>query len=56
MNDWEDEGSEEEDFEDANGCDYGVSEFCSDPQTKDCGLCTTECATYLDSVKEKAKP
>lgn len=44
---FEEEMEEEEDF-----CDYGVSEFCSDPQTKSLGLCTTECQGYLQSVKE----
>ena len=49
----------EEDFEsedmyweeDAN-CLYGF-EFCSDPQTRDMGICTTECEEYLDSVSQE---
>jgi len=55
MSEW---GDEEEGFEeefDEGGCDYGVSEYCSDPQTKEMGLCTTECADYLRSVEEEEK-
>ena len=32
-------------------CDYGF-EFCSDPQIKAMGLCTTECSEYLEAIKE----
>ena len=53
-----DEWSEEEGFfedqEEGNGCDYGCSEFCSEPQTKDAGLCTTECQEYLLAVETEA--
>lgn len=45
--DWADEVTEE------GSCDYGVSEICSDPQTKDLGLCTTECQAYLELVKKE---
>jgi len=37
---WEEEQGFYEDDESDNGCDYGVGEFCEDPQTKDAGLCT----------------
>jgi hypothetical protein len=47
---WVEEGDDE--WEDELSCDYGVCEFCSDPQTKAMGLCTTECAEYLKSLKE----
>ena len=39
--DWEDEDP---------GCDYGL-EFCEDPQTRELGLCTTECAAYFKMVE-----
>jgi hypothetical protein len=45
--DWADEVTEE------GSCNYGVSEICSDPQTKDLGLCTTECQAYLELVKKE---
>lgn len=35
-------------------CDYGVDEFCVDPQTKSMGLCTTECKAYLDLCRKEA--
>jgi len=38
--------------EDEEGCAYGF-EFCDDPETRGLGLCTTECKTYLDSLKEE---
>lgn len=47
--DFDEEESWEEEF-DESGCDYGVCEFCEDPQTKELGLCTTECAAYLAAV------
>jgi hypothetical protein len=46
---------EEEDFEEEGTCDYGVCEFCSDPETRENGLCTTECVTYLEAVEADAK-
>jgi hypothetical protein len=50
---WEEEdGWGEEDSDD--GCDYGCGEFCSEPGTKDAGLCTTECQAYLCSVEADA--
>ena len=53
MNEWEEEeGFEEED--DGACCDYCVTEFCSEPQTKEAGLCTTECQEYLLAVEAKA--
>jgi hypothetical protein len=48
---WEEEQGFYEDDESDNGCDYGVGEFCEDPQTKDAGLCTTECQPYLCSIE-----
>jgi hypothetical protein len=48
--DYEEE-SWKEDWEDEGSCDYGVSEPCCDPQTKEMGLCTTDCAAYLEAVK-----
>lgn len=53
MSEWE----EEENFGDGEeelGCDYGCSEFCEDPQTRENGACTIECQTYLLAVEEKA--
>lgn len=50
--DWIDEETDD-DWEDDASCDYGVCEFCSDPQTKEMGLCTTECREYLESIKEE---
>jgi len=49
----EEEDWVEEEMQEEDSCDYGVSEPCSDPQTKSMGLCTTECAAYLDSVKKQ---
>lgn len=46
---WEDE------CDDEGSCEYGVSEFCCDPQTRDMGLCTTECVAYLDAVEADAR-
>lgn len=37
--------------DDDRSCDYGF-EFCSDPETKALGLCTTECEEYLRSIEE----
>ena len=31
-------------------CPYGF-EFCSDPETRDMGLCTTECNDYMKEVE-----
>ncbi len=42
----------EEDEDDC--CEYGCGEFCSDPQTRDMGLCTTECTAYLCSIEADA--
>ena len=36
-------------------CDYGISEFCEEPETKAMGLCTTECALYLSAVEKSEK-
>lgn len=36
------------------GCDYGFG-FCSDPETRSMGLCTTECSAYMDVVEEQDK-
>ena len=52
--DWDEEEGFYEDREDENGCDYGCSEFCSDPQTRDAGLCTTECQEYMLRLEEEA--
>lgn len=46
---WEDDDPEAE-----LDCDYGFG-FCSDPETKGMGLCTTECSVYLESVEEMLK-
>lgn len=46
--DWDEEIGEDEE----SGCDYGVAEFCSDPFTKEQGLCTTECSEYLASLEK----
>jgi hypothetical protein len=55
LSDWEEEeGFDEEDSSEDGGCDYGVTEFCSEPQTRDMNLCTTECQTYLCSVEAEA--
>lgn len=35
-------------------CPYGF-EFCDDPQTRELGLCTTECAAYFRAVEEEHK-
>lgn len=35
-------------------CYYGF-EFCSDPETKAMGLCTTECSLYLEALEEQQK-
>ncbi len=55
---WEEEDSgwgEDDDLASPTAdCDYGCSEFCEDPQTKDAGLCTTECQVYLCSVEADA--
>ena len=40
------------DDEDFSSCDYGA-EFCEDPQTRAMGLCTTECRTYFQMVREQ---
>jgi len=54
MEEWcEDVDDIEAQMEDEQGCDYGVSELCSEPDTKDMGLCTTECRAYMDSVKKE---
>lgn len=37
-----------------DGCPYGF-EFCSDPQTRELGLCTTECSDYMREVEAQAK-
>jgi hypothetical protein len=56
-----DEWGEEEGFYEEDGlvdesadCDYGCTEFCEEPSTKDAGLCTTECQVYLCSVEAEA--
>ncbi len=49
----EDDGWGEE-VDQESSCDYGCSEFCEDPQTKDMGACTTECDAYLCSVEAEA--
>lgn len=59
MNDEQGWGEEEGfgidvDDENENGCDYGVTEFCVEPQTKDLGICTTECSAYLCAVEAEA--
>ena len=51
----EEEDWVEEEMQEEDSCDYGVSEPCSDPQTKDLGLCTTECAAYLGSVEQEQR-
>ena len=51
---WEEETGFDEAEEDDEGCDYGCSEFCEEPKTRENGLCTTECQTYLLSVEEQA--
>lgn len=33
-------------------CDYDF-EFCSDPETRAMGLCTTECSAYIEAVEEE---
>lgn len=33
-------------------CDFGF-EFCTHPDIKELGLCTTECPTYLESLEEE---
>ncbi len=43
-----------DDFEDEY-CDYDVCEFCENPGLKSMGLCTTECATYLEACEEAEK-
>jgi hypothetical protein len=45
---------EEEGFGEGEGCDYGCGEYCAEPQTKEMGLCTTECQAYLCSVEAEA--
>ena len=54
MSEWdEEEGFCEEDTEEYDLCDYGF-EFCEDPQTKEAGLCTTDCQQYLCGVESDA--
>jgi hypothetical protein len=48
MSEWEEEQGFDEEEEEV--CPY-VFEFCEDPQTREAGLCTTECNTYLCSVE-----
>lgn len=43
--DWENEDPD---------CLYGF-EFCENPDIRDMGLCTTDCALYLESIEEEAK-
>lgn len=35
-------------------CDYGC-EFCTDPETKRMGLCTTECNDYIAACEEMSQ-
>jgi hypothetical protein len=53
LNEWEEEEGFEEEEDDGACCDYGVTEFCSEPQTKEAGLCTTECQEYFLAVEMK---
>lgn len=53
MNSWERDFEEEEDIDE--GCNYGVSEPCAEPQTRAMGLCTTECSAYFDAVEAEEK-
>jgi len=39
--------------EEDEGCDYGVSDPCSEPYTRAEGLCTTECNDYLDACESE---
>lgn len=51
-----DEDYESEDMyweEEAQCCFYGF-EFCIDPETRDMGLCTTDCDLYLESLEEES--
>ena len=56
MSDYYEEDWNSDGIEDEASCDYGVCEFCCDPQTKAMGLCTTECCAYMDSLPEKLEP
>ena len=49
--DFEFEDDFERDAEEEMDCDYGF-EFCSDPQTKAMGLCTSECEEYLEAISD----
>ncbi len=49
--DFGDYGDEPEDL--GLGCEYGCSEFCDDPGTREIGLCTTDCRTYMKSLEGK---
>jgi hypothetical protein len=52
--DWsEEEGFGGDDTEDIS-CDFGCTEFCTEPQTKELGLCTTDCQIYLCCVEADA--
>jgi translation elongation factor EF-1alpha len=49
--DWIDETNDE--WENGISCDYGVCEFCSNPQIKEMGLCTTDCLEYRKFIEEE---
>lgn len=55
MSEWDEQEWIEEEAEDEGSCDYGVSDPCSDPGTKELGLCTTECQAYLKAVERETK-
>lgn len=40
--------------EDELDCNYGLG-FCSHPQIREMGLCTTECSEYFNVVEEQEK-
>lgn len=52
QDDWE-EGELDEDPQEED-CPYSF-EFCEDPQTREMGLCATECSLYMNSVEEDEK-
>lgn len=51
---WETVIGERDFAQEEESCPYGF-EFCEDPQTRDLGLCTTECETYMDEVEQSEK-